>query len=236
MTKRPARSRRKPPLPNGARALMASRAERKDSADSFPTPPWATRTLMEVVWPRIFGRASGDLKSVWEPACGEGHMSEVLKEYFRKVEAWDIHQYGQRITANFLSPIVSLPDRDWIITNPPFNLALDFTLRALDLSRVGVAMFVRTQWAVEGCERFDKLFAEWPPTLFAPFVERVPLCKGRWDPKGTTATAYCWLVWVHGRQPMPPYWIPPGQRKRLTKPDDIERFAAWSLPQREAAE
>lgn len=227
---------RKPPLPKGARAVMASRVEKKGSADNFWTPPWATRALMEVVWPRIFGGSTGDRLTAWEPACGEGHMAEILQDYFRVVYSSDLYDYGYgRTGIDFLKPLRRSPV-NWIITNPPFNTALDFTLRALDLARVGVAMFVRTQWAVEGCARFDKLFQERPPTLFAPFVERVNLCKGRWEPKGSTATAYCWLVWVHGRQPMAPFWIPPGQRKRLTRPDDVERFAAWSLTQLEAAE
>jgi hypothetical protein len=58
----------------------------------------------------------------------------------------------------------------------------------------------------------------------------VNLCKGRWDPDGGTATAYCWLVWIKGVSPRPPFWIPPGCRKALTLPTDRERFAAWSMP------
>jgi hypothetical protein len=232
-------TRRTPPI-KSARAIMASRKEPNGSLDFFPTPPWATRALMEAVFPaaeltRLWRRGSA-----WDPACGEGHMSEVLVEYFGHVYSTDIHDYGYQGTysigtANFLT-MVPGAQADWIITNPPFKTSLDFVLRALDLSRVGVAMFIRTQWAIEGCGRYEKLFRDRPPTLFAPFVERVPLCKGHWDPDGSTATAYCWLVWVHGREPMAPFWIPPGQRKLLTRPDDRERFAAWSIPTQEAAE
>lgn len=165
-------------------------------------------------------------------------MSQVLPEYFGLVRESDVHPYGDHELFDFLSPMLSPPTRtfDWIVTNPPFKVSLEFTHRALDLARVGVAMFIRTQWAIEGCARYERLFRDRPPTLFAPFMERVPLCKGRWDPNGSTATAYCWLVWVHGREPMAPFYIPPGQRKALTRPDDIARFAAWSLPQQEAAE
>lgn len=229
---------RKPPLPNGARAVMADRREPDDSLDYFPTPPWATRALMEVVFPHAGLTRLWRRSAAWEPACGEGHMAEVLKEYFGQVYASDIHEYGDHDIFDFVDFLVRLEpgQYDWIITNPPFKLSLDFTLRALELARVGVAIFIRTQWAIEGCERHERLFRDRPPILFAPFVERVPLCKGKWDPVGSTATAYCWLVWVHGRQPMAPFWIPPGQRKRLTRPDDIARFASWSLPQQEAAE
>jgi hypothetical protein len=39
------------------------------------------------------------------------------------------------------------------------------------------------------------LFRDRPPTLYAPFVERVPMVKGRWDPGASTATSYAWFVW-----------------------------------------
>jgi hypothetical protein len=75
-----------------------------------------------------------------------------------------------------------------------------------------------------GVDRYDRLFKPHPPTLIAPFVERVNLCKGRWDPR-RQATAYCWLVWMHGRQPQPLFWIPPGCRARLSLDTDRARFA-----------
>lgn len=228
-------SARKPDLVNGARSIMGSRQEPDDSLDFFPTPPWATRALMEVVLPPL--GCNGDWR-IWEPACGEGHMSEVLREYSDHVCATDIFNYGphQAEVADFLEGGPPETDEqrgllaDWIITNPPFgDHAIKFVLRALDLAGEGVAMFFRSQWAVEGIERYEAIFRDRPPTLCAYFVERVNLCKGRWDPDGSTATAYCWLVWVKDRPPLPPFWIPPGQRERLSKPDDRARFAAWSI-------
>jgi hypothetical protein len=112
---------------------------------------------------------------------------------------------------------------DWIITNPPFRRAEEFVLKALDRARVGVAVFTRLQW-LETVGRYRRLFNEHPPTLVAIFAERVPLHMGRWEPKGSTATGYCWLVWIKGSSPQPPFWIPPGQRKLCARPDDIERF------------
>lgn len=245
MTK-PARSRAKPKLPNGHRAVMASRRERKSSLDFYPTPPWATRALRQIVFYHLNAPSLG--MNFWDPACGEGHIIEVLFEYTgHNFFASDIHDYGwpgQQLTCDFFEASV---DTDWIITNPPFGKkTLPFVLRALDLARKGVAVFLPLRW-LEGIERYEKLFKDKPPTLFAPFVERVPICKGRWDPDKGTATAYCWLVWLKDAQgriepPRPTFWIPPGQRKALSRPDDRARFAAWSLPaaststQQEAAE
>jgi methylase of polypeptide subunit release factors len=229
---------------------MASRAERLTSLDNFWTPPWATRSLCEVVLPHA--GVDPSRLTVWEPACGEGHMAAVLAEYFDDVFATDIHDYDGNCnkTYDFLSAETEYyHEHDWIITNPPFSgkqrrgevridRALEFTLLALWRARAGVAMFVRSQWAIEGCQRYESLFRGNPPTVVAFFSERVPLCRGRWNPDGTTATAYTWLVWVKGKKPMPTFWIPPGQRKRLTRPDDRARFAAWSIKESvaEAAE
>jgi hypothetical protein len=238
MTKRRRRQPPEPPPPavgNGARSVMACRVEQRDSLDYFPTPPWATRALVERVLPHIGINFTG-VDMVWEPACGEGYMSDVLAEY-APVIASDIASYrpGQNVR-DFLDSTIEAPEAGWIITNPPFGeRTLQFVLRALELARVGVAMFVRSQWAVEGIKRYERIFRDHPPTCRAFFMERVPLCKGRWDPDGSTATAYCWLVWVHGREPMPPYDIPPGCRKALSRSTDRRRFAPWSVPQSDSA-
>jgi hypothetical protein len=210
---------------NGARALMAARQEPVDSLDYFPTPPFATRALIKHVLPTL-GVEPSDLShmTVWEPACGEGHMAEPLAEYFGRVIATDIFGYGYGEVADFLSEETSR-DTEWIITNSPFNDSIPFVLRALRLARIGVAVFVRAQW-LETRKRYEAVFRDRPPTLVSHFVERVCLCKGRWEPDGSTATAYCWLAWLRGEAPRPPFWIPPGCRERLTHPDDAARFTA----------
>jgi len=203
---------------NGARAVMGSRQEPDASLDYFPTPPWATRTLVEVVLPQV-GINAKQLGYVWEPACGEGHMAEVLAEY-TDVSASDVFDYGYGTVEDFLKSDLRT---EWIISNPPFgDKATEFISRALTLS-TNVAMFLQLRY-LEGISRYEAIFQRYPPTLCAFFVERVNLCKGRWDPDGTTATAYCWLVWISGKGPRPPFWIPPGQREALTRLYDRERF------------
>ena len=213
---------------NGARSVMSSRQEPDDSLDYFPTPPWATRALIERVLLHLGINPGGS--TAWEPACGEGHIAAVLAEYFREVHSTDIHDYGWGFPPlDFLAALPEWEHRngyDWIITNPPFGDKTEaFVLRALDHAQVGVAMLVRLQW-LETIGRYERLFRDRPPTLIAFFCERVNLCKGRWDPDGTTATAYIWLVWIKGRAPRAPFWIPPGCRENLSRPDDVERFTA----------
>ena len=222
---------------NGARAIMGSRQEPSDSLDFFATPPWATRALIEHVFEKLERRSHCKFQNAWEPACGEGHMAEVLREYFLRVIASDIHDYGYPETkvADFLKG-PSLRNADWIITNPPFGeVGESFVLNAIDAAGTGVAMFMRVQW-LDTIGRYEHIFRDKPPTLIAFFAERVPLCKGRWDPEGSTATAYMWLVWIKGAEPRAPFWIPPGCREALTRPDDTERFTQHPVAKREAAE
>lgn len=215
---------------NTSTAVMARRAEAPDSLDFFPTPPWATRALFVHVLPHL-GIGGGRIGIAWEPACGEGHMAEPIAEFAEHVIASDVHDYGYGESGvDFLGGLLEAPARNckWIITNPPFVVADRFAVRAFQIADDGVALLLRTQW-IEGGDRYRDIFSVRPPTVFAPFVERVPMEKGRWDPDGSSATSYSWFVWVTNEPPRPPFWIPPGCKERLSRPNDRARFAAWSL-------
>jgi hypothetical protein len=73
-------------MQNTSHAVMAQRIEPPDSPDDFPTPPWATRALIEHVFE---GKEELTTMTCLEPACGAGHMARVLGEYFGEVQAAD---------------------------------------------------------------------------------------------------------------------------------------------------
>lgn len=220
-------------MPGGGLSIAHSRVEPKNGLDFFPTPLWGTRALFEHVLAHLNRLGHCKFQSVLEPACGEGHMAEVLKEYFPMVIASDIKDYGCGYgVADFLDKD-TFTNSDWIITNPPFNVSTEFVLKAIELAGTGVAMFVRLSW-LESAGRYEHIFRDHPPSQVAIFSERVPLHKGRWEAGGSTMTAYVWLVWIKGMPPRPPFWIPPGCRKSLTRPDDAARFAV-DVPEETAA-
>lgn len=201
---------------NRSQAVMSQRVEAHDSLDHFPTPPWATRALCEWLTAR---REHLPSLSVWEPACAEGHMSRTLAEYFKDVASSDVHDYGFGEIADFLfQPDSAHNPPDWIITNPPFRLGEQFASKARRLARFGAAMLVRTAF-LESADRYWALFHETPPSCILQFVERVPMFKGRLDRNGSTATAYCWLVWRKGEAKTRFHWIAPC-RKRLERDSD----------------
>lgn len=204
-------------MQNTSHAVMQQRHEAHDSLDDFPTPPWAGRALCEHV---IGVREDATL---WEPAVNRGFLLRGLADYFNLCATSDIHDYGLPGTtiADFLFPgPLPFAAPDWVITNPPFRLAEQFARKGLDVAREGVALLVRTAF-LEGSKRYRDLFVAHPPLIVAQFVERVPMVKGRHDPKASTATAYCWVVWVPDRRPGPTefMWIPPC-RKRLERETD----------------
>ncbi len=215
---------------NTSSAVMAQRVEARDSLDDFPTPPWATRALCEhVIHAHGWRLEQLAAQSVWEPACNRGFMVRPLGEYFKTVHASDAHDYGVGYPVDdFLIP--SKRRADWIVTNPPFRLALDFALAARDRSRQGVALLCRSAWS-EGIDRYQRLFRPHPPAIVAQFAERVPMVKGRVDPEASTATSYAWFVWrTDGRHfgGTQQIWIPPCRRE-LERHGDYEGAGSASV-------
>ncbi len=215
---------------NTSSAVMAQRIEARDSLDFFPTPPWATRALCERIIPWL---GTADM-SVWEPACGEGDMARPLAEYFASVYASDVHDYGHGRRVDFLLDWEAAPQHrggpvDWIITNPPFRLAEEFAQHAIAEARVGVALLVRTSF-LETAGRLARLFGPTRPALILQFAERVPMFKGRLDRSGSTATAYCWVIWLVDVESRTLFdWLAPC-RKALERPGDYPDPPAAEAP------
>jgi hypothetical protein len=203
-------------LQNTSHAVMAQRFEAADSPDDFPTPPWATRALFEHVLDK---QSALREMTCLEPACGAGHMAKVLKEYFEEVRCADAFDYGYGPVQDFLGRVADRGSVDWVITNPPFRLAEEFVLRALHIARTGVAILARTTF-LEGSGRYGKIFQPRPPSIFAQFVERVPMVKGRLDKRASTATGYAWFVWEKGSSGSPRLAWVPQCRKRLEREND----------------
>lgn len=206
-------------MQNRSHAVMSQRIEAIDSPDDFPTPPWATRALIEHV---LGGKAKVSTKSCLEPACGAGHMVKVLKEYFGRVEYADAYEYGFGPVRDFLATDHKRGSVDWIITNPPFRLAEEFLIHALSIAKSGVAILARTVF-LESVGRYNKIFRDVPPSVFAQFSERVPMLRGRLDAKATTATGYAWFIWDKAEVVSAPklVWVPPC-RRQLEKKNDYE--------------
>lgn len=219
--------------PAAHRVVMASRQPTADDdPDFFPTPPWAARAGGELV-----KRLDPLARLCWEPACGAGHMAHGLKPYFHSVEQTDAYAYDGNRIRDFLEGGDWLLS-EWIITNPPFTRIEEFVRVAYRQAGRGVAMLGRVA-LLETVGRHSLLYQDCPLTVFAPFSERLPMAKGRWDPDGSTAAFYAWFIWLKpalqprrfmariGGELFPATVpIPPGTKARLTHPDDARLFGA----------
>lgn len=162
--------------------------------DYYATPVEATKGILdrEILDGNIF-----------EPACGEGHISEIIKEYYPNSEviSTDLVDRGYGDGGiNFLTHDFGRKF-DNIITNPPFKYAKEFIERGLELANNKVIMFAKIQ-LVESVSR-KELFEKFPPKYIYVFSKRVnPLRNGSpVDEKGkpwSSTMCFAWFVWEKG--------------------------------------
>ena len=137
-------------------------------------------------------------KNIWECACGEGHMSERLKENGFEVYSTDLVDRGyQDEILDFLNSYVSF-DGD-IITNPPYKYAQEFIEKSIDNVNEGnkVAMFLKLTF-LESKKR-KELFEKYPFKTLYVASGRISCAKnGDFEEYPSSAVAYGWYVWEKG--------------------------------------
>lgn len=169
--------------------------EERETHDYYATDPKALEMLLE---------RETFFPYVWEPACGEGHLSKVLTENGYKVRNSDIIDRGYPGTEiiDFLKVTKEDVKEDFprdIITNPPYKFAKEFVERALDISMDSskVAMFLKLTF-LEGQARRE-LFEKNPPKKIYVFSKRITCAKnGDFERYSQGAVAYGWFIWEKG--------------------------------------
>lgn len=176
----------------------------RDADDFYPTAdPRGTNALLDV---ETFKGP------IWEPACGDGSMSNILSDRCRgPVISTDLYDYGfgthgvdflqsDRATWRFLSGSKPLTN---IITNPPFTHGEDFVLHAMSLRPKKMAMLLRLAW-LEGQWRRDNIFRALPLKKVWVFSKRLSMDRGgkvKLGPNGKKnggMIAFAWYVFEEG--------------------------------------
>lgn len=136
---------------------------------------------------------------IWEPACGEGHISNVLAAHGYEVISTDLiyRGFGEPEPMDFLTETFPEFEGD-IITNPPYSAGLEFVERALETVRPDgkVAMFLKVQF-LEG-KRRGELFSKTPPRTVYISRSRLACAKNGDFSHTESAIAYAWYVWEKG--------------------------------------
>ena len=158
----------------------------RQADDFYPTPEYVTRALMDRI--KFVGE-------VWEPACGDGRMSEVIKDYGNHVISTDLVDRGYWDGMSGIDFLMECDHRDNIITNPPFSLAYAFLEQALRLANKRVAMLLPVRY-LTGKKRVD-LFSRRPPRWVIVIPNKVDFVG-----IGNPAMEFAWFVWdknIHNR-------------------------------------
>lgn len=186
------------------RASNHSESER-EVHDYYATEPKAIDLLLNEV------EFIGD---IWENACGEGYLSERLKQFGKAVISTDLidRGYGLGGVDFFKLRKTYAPN---IVTNPPYKYAREWVEHSMELlpERGKLALFLPIQF-LESDERRE-MFRKYPPKTVYVCVSRI-LCgkngdfRAR-DKKGnviynrdgspkrmSSARCYAWFVWEKG--------------------------------------
>ncbi len=159
----------------------------RDSFDYYATDPKAINELFKRE------KFSG---SIWECACGEGHLSKRMEELGKVVVSTDLVDRGYGIgSVDFLKVERLLGDN--IITNPPYRYAQEFVEKAISLKPEKIGMFLKLTF-LEG-QRRKRLFEKYPPKVVYVFSYRVRCAlNGNFERYAISAIAYAWFIWKRG--------------------------------------
>lgn len=127
---------------------------------------------------------------VWEPACGEGAISNILSEFDHHVISTDLNDYGFGASGvDFLK--AETAHADCVITNPPFNLAEKFIRKCHELELQSYAMLLKTQYW-HAAKRV-RLFHETKPAKILAMTWRPDFTLG-----GSPTMDCIWTIWERG--------------------------------------
>ena len=190
---------------NGAFKPTIKRFADLNGPDFFPTPAWATHALVDSE------KFEGD---IWECACGDGSMSDVLATAGQNVISSDLYDRGYgEAGVDFLNARRKAAN---IVTNPPYNAAEGFVKSGLRRAEKKFALLLRLAF-LEGANRQRTIFTDAAPSRVWVFSERITFYPAGAVQKGSGTTAYAWFVWdkdATGSTELK--WLKPGYKSRFS--------------------
>jgi hypothetical protein len=187
-------------MTNNIGAAMAGGGGKKDKPPNpdefFPTAEGTTRALVPVL------RKIGWPNSVWENACGAGHITKQLLNAGFGVTSSNLTDRGYSryslTGVDFLKTTEALAPS--IITNPPFSLSDEFLVHALVVLGIEhVAMLLPN--GIWHAQNRIKLFHMHRPSLILPLTWRLDVTG-----EGAPTMNCCWYVWTTLLPPIEGYY------------------------------
>ncbi|WP_338411432.1 SAM-dependent methyltransferase [Pseudoalteromonas nigrifaciens] len=184
-----------------------NRGTQRNADDYYVTPHWLIEDFLaafsencrfnfdEQAYPLMLDPSAG--------GCDKYEMSypTVLEKHGFNVNSWDIREDSRaNLTGvNFLNvPSYESRKYDMIITNPPFNVAQEFTEHALEMVKEGglVIMLQRLNWL--GSQKRKPMWQKLP--LAAVYVHSKRPGFDPQKPSKTDSTEYAHFVFCKGHE------------------------------------
>lgn len=170
-------------------SIAGKAALRERGDDLYETPAEAVHALLRVEpLPR----------NIWEPCCGLGAITRVLRSAGHVVHATDLVDYNSNhqdhARRDFLMERSTPAGTEAIVTNPPYKLANEFVAHALELCP-RVVMLLRLAFLES--ERRTTILDGGHLARVHVFKNRLPMMhRAGWTgPKVTNPTAFAWFCW-----------------------------------------
>ena len=168
----------------------------KEQVDIYETNPEYIDDLLEF-------EEYNDDGSYLEPCWGiNKFLYNKLKDYYTDVSGFDIIDG----TGDFLK-YDGKPD--YIITNPPFNINLEFIEQAQKVCKKKISFIVPLNY-LDTMKRYDIFHnPEFPVKSVLVYSKRISFIKGGGIPeKCMTGMSFCWVTWEKGYKDEPTIkWI-----------------------------
>ena len=172
---------------------------------------------------KLLLKYSIDGHSILEPCVGQGHIAEVINNFYtnkREITCLDIvdRGYPNTIVQDYLTWETN-KKFEAIVTNPPYSLAQEFIEKSMELltdetddtCNGQLCMFLKIQF-LEGLKR-KELFDKYPPKYIYVFRNRMATWnngnefdvdkntgkKKRW----ATTMCHAWFIWEKGSKSEP---------------------------------
>ena len=191
-----------------------NRGTQRNADDYYVTPHWLIEDFLaafsencrfnfdEQAYPLMLDPSAG--------GCDKYEMSypTVLEKHGFNVNSWDIREDSRANLkgVNFLNvPTYESRKYDMIITNPPFNVAQEFTEHALEMVKEGglVIMLQRLNWL--GSQKRKPMWQKLP--LAAVYVHSKRPGFDPQKPSKTDSTEYAHFVFCKGYELAPELFV-----------------------------
>jgi hypothetical protein len=155
-----------------------NRGSIRSAYDRYETPDYTIKSLLD----------NHEIKpgKILECSCGNGNIQRLLP--YKSIGIDIDGNVGPNITGDYLQ--LECKGYNTIISNPPYNMAMEFLKKALDDINIDGEVIFLLRLNFLGSKKRSAFFKEHPPSKIYILSKRPSF-----NNKGTDATEYAWFVW-----------------------------------------